>query len=108
MGTPYILYTILLKTIQGLLVLHSKGQSVKEMSSLSLSLLRRRESREAAKNQNDQWFNPGLDSITNQTSCNNSLPKSNDPYKMEEIIGLDHSCCIRKVDDMNDECNDKP
>jgi len=38
MGTPYILYTILLKTIQGLLVLHSKGQSVKGVSSLSLSL----------------------------------------------------------------------
>jgi len=56
MGTPYILYAILLKTIQGLFVLHSRGQSVKEVSSLSLSLLRWRESREAAKNQNDQWF----------------------------------------------------
>jgi len=108
MGTPYILYTILSKTIQGLLILYSKGQSVKEVSSLSLSLLRRRESREAARNQNDQRFNPGLDWITNQASCDNSLPQSNDPYKIEEIIGLDHSCCVRRVDDMNDECNDKP
>jgi len=45
MGTPYILHTILSKTIQGLLVLHSKGQSVKEVSSLSLSLEAEREQR---------------------------------------------------------------